>query len=190
MLNTTFTYRPNLARVSGFSGRRQKRTSKKDEAAKNWLQVHVLWLQFLRSQKTPFLNITTPTLVSEVLLHLPVDVFICTCFMKAAELCRVQENSSQIKCIGNSCSYLNCTTSNPFLALTAEPATHLQWLYQEKIIKISYFICSKIKHVLRLLICNDTLIQIKIHKTEPEILILVFLSRVDIIDRFFFSFGF
>lgn len=46
------------------------------------------------------------------------------------------------------------------------------------------------KHVLKLIICNDTLMKIKIHKTEPEILILVFLPRVDIIDGFFFSFGF
>lgn len=190
MLNITFTYRPNLAKSFRFFRQKAKKNKQKRWSSKELTTSPCALIQFLRSQKTPFLNITTPTLVSEVLLHLPVDVFICTCFMKAAELCRVQENNSQIKCIGNSCSYLNCTTSNHFLALTAEPATHLQWLYQAKIIKISYFICSKIKHVLKPLICNDTLIQIKIHKTEPEILILVFLSRVDIIDRFFFCFGF
>lgn len=117
---------------------------------------------------------------TEVLSLQPYDIYLWMCFTrarfirKADELCRVQENSLQIKQIRNSCVYPDCRICK----LKQLSCTHCTLLYCNgyirKIIKMNYFISYRIKHVLKLIICNGTLIKIKIHKTQPEILILVF----------------
>lgn len=89
-----------LQSPSGFSDRRQKEVVKKDEEAKNWLQVFVVWYSFWDNKKANFLTLQTQFLSLKCYYIYLWMCFICAHFVRmAGELCRVQENSSLIKLI-------------------------------------------------------------------------------------------